>query len=399
MFQFKPSHEEMNKYLSYLINWKGLNTKLIENCHKPQTFKQYFLRARNWRNGCRPREYSNGLFPDMIINAEKYTKYLLRDINDKDVRKTMTHIFMYSFLLKLLTTKVKVMKYERKVNLVSDNSMTIHRSNTNTNTLRKLLQKYAFDHQYIDNFPSHRQEAIGYFTKANETAINKISCLFQRYHYFRQINDIKREMSSMEISEMTLNLMQFIIDEKNNINKLVDTDRVIIDKEIWKKITANINRVKMDIIENEIIIEHFESRLNDLIKIQNKNENTICQDNIETDVEMKCGYVTNPILNQMHKNNNRASSISTYNHSDRHFDTELCCFTDVIYEHEQENDESEHYGNTPNYPAYNMHLHVTSENMILDLPTSIPSFMIVDSDESDPNPNTFENSQSITYYF
>ena len=41
-FEYKPSQVQINDFLSYLVSWKGLNTKLISTAKQPQTCKEYF---------------------------------------------------------------------------------------------------------------------------------------------------------------------------------------------------------------------------------------------------------------------------------------------------------------------------------------------------------------------
>ena len=67
----------MDTFLSYLIAWKGLNTKLIEKSKQPSSFKQYQKKAKNWANGARARQYSRKLYPHMIKALEKYVKQLI----------------------------------------------------------------------------------------------------------------------------------------------------------------------------------------------------------------------------------------------------------------------------------------------------------------------------------
>ena len=111
----------------------------------------------------------------MIIVAEQYANMITAQILNTHIHNKPVHdklgillqrVLINSYLLELLTTKVKVVNGQRKVNLLSDNSMKTYRSNSNK--LCKILQRFASDHEYIDNFPSHRAEAIGYFQNAKK---------------------------------------------------------------------------------------------------------------------------------------------------------------------------------------------------------------------------------------
>ena len=106
----------------------------------PQTFKQYFVKSRNWRNGCRAREYSDGLFPDMINASMQFaaciTKQLSLSLQTKKSsaniinwtkwEQEMAKTFEYTYLLILLQKQIKVVNSARRVNLLSDNIIKVH---------------------------------------------------------------------------------------------------------------------------------------------------------------------------------------------------------------------------------------------------------------------------------
>ena len=68
LFKFDINSEKIKKYLSYIYVWNGLNlstTKIIK------TKKEYMIKARNWLNGRRTKQYGHNLFVDMINQSVK----------------------------------------------------------------------------------------------------------------------------------------------------------------------------------------------------------------------------------------------------------------------------------------------------------------------------------------
>lgn len=182
-FHYMPNKQDMDTFLSYLIEWKGLNTKLIEKSKQPSSFKQYQKKAKNWANGARARQYSRKLYPHMIKSMEKYVKQLttvndidIDDIDDNIPYQILSKILKYSYLIKLCESPVNIINGKRKVLLLCDNSLKKHKSNTTC----KILQSYAKTHEYIDEFPAHREEAIDFYTKQMNTNIKRL---------FKELND------------------------------------------------------------------------------------------------------------------------------------------------------------------------------------------------------------------
>ena len=282
-----------NKFLSYLLNWPGLNTKLIAKHLQPSTEHQYYLKSRNWANGARTKEYSRGLYLYMIEKSVEYANtvvdYLISNPNqlETELKQNMVEIIIYTFLIQLLNTKVTIQNTQRRVNLVSANSLK--ESDGTVNPLRRLLQNYVSDsdHRYIDKFPAHREEAISYYTKAKSRSRSMIQCTFQRY-YLQKLADLSTQTSTSEDPESIYNLMQFIRDIHNDTstsdnNQQQSKERVIIDKNVWNVILSTIESTKKNIDENEIIKQHFQQREKNI----EYAINTFGQND---DISLECGH-------------------------------------------------------------------------------------------------------------
>ena len=154
-FDCKPSKEDMNVFLSYLIHWKGLNTKLIEHNNKPSSFKHYQKKSKNWANGARAREYSKELYPFMIKTMQNYIKETILSLitelseHDKLRLKCFSKSVEYLCLIQLCQSPVTIPNGKRKVLLLCENSLKKHKSNKTCT----ILQKYAENHEYVSNFP------------------------------------------------------------------------------------------------------------------------------------------------------------------------------------------------------------------------------------------------------
>ena len=66
-FGYSIDAAAMNKHLGFIIAWKGLKTRQIQNA--PKTYLEFENKAKNWLNGRRAPNYASTLFPDMIKAA------------------------------------------------------------------------------------------------------------------------------------------------------------------------------------------------------------------------------------------------------------------------------------------------------------------------------------------
>eukprot|EP01084_Bolivina_argentea_P159261 277391_1 len=197
---YKPliTDTEMNKFLLLILNWNGINTRNSCDPSKlPSTYKDYQLKAKNQINGSRAKHYSRTLYPYMIDCAETYANNISqmlfininvninndnyeKDSNYRNIQEQCASLFydilIYSYLVQLCQCRLRVTKQGRRVYLLCDNSLIGHKSNTTT----KMFQKYANDHPYIEQFPSHREEAIDHFNKQKENTYKQLFILYQK---------------------------------------------------------------------------------------------------------------------------------------------------------------------------------------------------------------------------
>ena len=219
--------------MGYVLEWNGLNTKLIHSAKKPKNYLEYESKAKNWLNGRRAKEYSIGLYADMIICAEKYAhdlqRALFNNLEDNKYRQSCKNLFydilMYSYLTELVKSQCHI--NERKVWLLCANSIRGHKQNE---TIR-IFQLYAKNHPYVVQFPRHRNEAIDYFKTKMENSIHSILILFQ---------EIETKNITNEPFEKLLEILLFISNKCQTDNG----KNVIINKRTLLMINSSIQQLK-----------------------------------------------------------------------------------------------------------------------------------------------------------
>ena len=171
-FIYQPSTKDVAQFLSYLVSWNGLNTKLIHITKQPKTYKDYQMKAKNWSNGCRAREYAKNLYPNMINKAKEYAILISNKLfqNDPQCQTIFADILIYSYLIKLCQAKVRILNNKRRVCLLCDKSIKINKSSETC----KIFQSYAVNHNYPKTFPSHRKEAIDVYTMEMENNFKRM---------------------------------------------------------------------------------------------------------------------------------------------------------------------------------------------------------------------------------
>ncbi len=259
VFVYKPSENEMNRFLSYLFVWNGLDTKLIANKLKPKTIKDYQQKAKNWANGARAREYAKYLYPNMIQYAQKYaiitSKELFKNTKSVKCQKLFCEILMYSYLVQLCSKQILLISGKRKVHLLCNNSLKSRKSNVT----RKIFQSYANDHNYNIQFPAHRKEAIDYFTLKTKVLFKSLMVILQKEP--KTEKHLNNNDNNNNIEEMISNVMNYI-----NINcKTNDGNGVIINIDNWNIIQSAINEIEVNNTKNK-------QRINELKRIITKLE-------------------------------------------------------------------------------------------------------------------------------
>lgn len=230
--------------------------------------KQYFSKALNWANGVRNKMYAVGMYPHMIEESIKYAErisdHVIFNLNGKTEKKEMREylgkILTYTFLIELLDAKVKIVTGTRRVDLVMDNSLIKSRS---TNRLRKILQSYVcpLEHQYINEFPVNRREATDYYTKVRGKFLQAFQCVLQRYYL--------RTMDKVINGECVLSVLEFIRDVNNsarkysadNVHSQWTENEIIIDRQVWGKIEATMERIKEETMDYSMGIQDLKKRL------------------------------------------------------------------------------------------------------------------------------------------
>ena len=145
-------------HLKFLIDWPGLRIG-SDSAKAPRSKREYEKKAKNWLNGRRAPNYGKTLFPHFISEAEQYsnkvTKFLIND--DKKKQSLYYKILIYKVLAQLCGCSVSLNEQAKKAPFFCKNSIE------RKGKLKEILQAYAFDHQYIQGFPSCFEEAIDYF--------------------------------------------------------------------------------------------------------------------------------------------------------------------------------------------------------------------------------------------
>ena len=172
-------------HLKFLIDWPGLRLG-SDSAKAPRSKREYEKKAKNWLNGRRAPNYGKTLFPHFISEAEQYsnkvTKFLIP--NDKKKQSLYYKILIYKVLAQLCGCSVSLNEQAKKAPFFCKNSIE------RKGKLKEILQAYAYDHQYIQGFPSCFEEAIDYFE-------NKSNQYFAQYrdNYMNPKKNHKQESS------------------------------------------------------------------------------------------------------------------------------------------------------------------------------------------------------------
>lgn len=311
LFKCKPSKEDMNIFLSYLMKWEGLNTKLIECNNKPSSFKHYEKKSKNWANGARAREYSKKLYPFMIKSMQNYINTtilsLITDLSkdDKLRLKCFSKSVAYLCLIQLCQSSVTIPNGKRKVLLLCENSLKKHKSNKTC----AILQSYVTNHEYISNFPAHRQEAIDFYTTQKDKyllqsiqsikSIQSIQSTQLRDYHHKSINvEYFESITSKPISITCQyeDVMQLFINNQETENKLNNIPKIMNyikkhyknekDNKIMlhpqvRKLIANISyQLQQKEIQNKININKLEQKIKDLEDQQRDKEDNQIRNNM-----------------------------------------------------------------------------------------------------------------------
>lgn len=263
LFRHSTRNNDMNEFLSLILSWNGLNIKLTQSQRNPKTLKDYKNKAKNWINGSRAKHYSRTLYPFMIDCAEKYAERVSNllfinincignnNSNLRSIQRQCSSLFydilMYSYLVELCQCRLRVTKMGRRVYLLCDNSITGHKSNTTS----KMLQKYAKNHPYIEQFPSHREEAIDYFNKEKQNSFISLFILYQQRQTIHCLKENELINNIICHGENILNVMDFI----KNKCKVNDGKRVILHQTTLDMVLNMVNLLESSDKENKAKID------------------------------------------------------------------------------------------------------------------------------------------------
>eukprot|EP01083_Nonionella_stella_P031645 86659_1 len=142
-FAYLVDPTSMNKHLGFIINWRGLKTRQIQNA--PKTYLEFENKAKNWLNGRRAPNYAATLFPEMIKSSEIYADYISRQIfaNNPSHSKMYNKICVIGFLSSLCSARISLNDASKKAYLICKNSVK-----TGKTQVSQILQRYASDHPY-----------------------------------------------------------------------------------------------------------------------------------------------------------------------------------------------------------------------------------------------------------
>eukprot|EP01084_Bolivina_argentea_P136360 240150_1 len=257
------TESEMKNILSFVNQWNGLK-------HQSNlSLTAYELKSKNWLTGSRAKHYSQTLFPFMINAAEIYAKNIsikLFPVNNCAI--LFFNILMYSYLHELFSFRLRVSQTGRRVFLLCEQSIIAHKNNT-TN---RLLQKYATDHKYVDKFPLHRQDAIGYFKQQKDKYFASLFVLLQEIKLYQMNN-----------TNGLLDVIKFVQDTC----KINNGKQIVISKRVMMSIHATLKHTNDIIMKNKKIINDLQAKLSTL---------QMRQSNISTEVN---AYMPTRLDNQL----------------------------------------------------------------------------------------------------
>lgn len=252
---YQQFHPDLNRNdiaicVKYITDWKGLT---ITCDHSDNiTLERYIYKAKNWLNGKRSKDLADTLYPMLIKKTEKYAKYITdlliqsQFANNKKKRKSCFNAMIYLYLYKLCESRIdpSVTKH-RSVWLIAENSMNKHKTQ-----LREMFRKYASTHQYVDRFPSHRQQAIDHYKEQ-----------YQIYFKELKLNDVNHDIQSNNDHK-----------KRNNSNKM-DIDIAIHEQNnyAFNSLISVMNTILIEQTNQDFQISNVSSRLN---CIQNNHNST-----------------------------------------------------------------------------------------------------------------------------
>jgi len=266
-------------HLKFLINWPGLRIG-SDSAKAPRSKREYEKKAKNWLNGRRAPNYGRTLFPHFISEAEQYsnkvTKFLISGNNTQHQQSLYYKILIYKILAQLCGCSVSLNEQAKKAPFFCKNSIE------RKGKLKEILQAYAFDHQYIQGFPSCFEEAIDYF----ENKSNR---------YFAQYRDKYLVQKKIDNDGDT------VIESDHDHEQQQNTKRIIPEFEEKKCEPSNFWKAKVIELEQQLEIER--KRRNKVEKERNALQSilNLMQQNLNL---MNNPQQINNMMNMNNMNNN-----------------------------------------------------------------------------------------------
>jgi len=267
-------------HLKFLINWPGLRIG-SDSAKAPRSKREYEKKAKNWLNGRRAPNYGRTLFPHFISEAEQYsnkvTKFLISGNNTQHQQSLYYKILIYKILAQLCGCSVSLNEQAKKAPFFCKNSIE------RKGKLKEILQAYAFDHQYIQGFPSCFEEAIDYF----ENKSNR---------YFAQYRDKYLVQKKIDNDGDT------VIESDHDHEQQQNTKRIIPEFEEKKCEPSNFWKAKVIELEQQLEIER--KRRNKVEKERNALQSIL---NL---MQQNLNLMNNHMMNMNNMNHNNQQQIT-----------------------------------------------------------------------------------------
>ena len=113
--------------------------------------------------------YGCTLFPAFISEAETYSEQISNYLITQNTKQRSLYynILIYKILAEMMSCSVSLNEKAKKAPFFCKNSIE------RKGKLKQILQRYAFDHQYIKGFPSCYEEAIDYFEEKSNLYLSQ----------------------------------------------------------------------------------------------------------------------------------------------------------------------------------------------------------------------------------
>lgn len=190
--QFEYGIDNAAYHLSFLYSWKGLRSEKL--MAMPSKYEEFVFKSKNWVCGRRAPNYANTLFPEMIINAEKYARNLSQHLfhNYGDISQVYNYGLMYGYLSALCSSKITLNDRSKKTWLMFENSIKKEKNPTN-----KLLSRYVNKSELPNGktYLSDLQSATAYFKVKYQHYAMKLRVPILQLAQLKNKNDINNDIN------------------------------------------------------------------------------------------------------------------------------------------------------------------------------------------------------------